>query len=254
MLYMKSDKYEFKGFNGDLLVGRLESPDTEIKAFAVFAHCFTCTKDFVASRMIAQALAKEGIATLRFDFTGLGNSQGDFGNTSFTSNVEDLVCATEALAQTHQAPKLIVGHSLGGAAILAAAHQIESAKAIVTLCAPFAPSHVTHLFTDSVDEIKQKGSAEVNLFGRDFKISEKFLTDIEAQNQEQRIHNLHKALLVMHAPTDQMVGLENAQMIFAAARHPKSFISLDGMEHLLQDPDDVAYLSYVLSAWAARYI
>lgn len=251
---MRSEKYEFESHEGTILAGRLELPDNEPKAYAIFAHCFTCTKDFVASRTIAKSLASRGIATLRFDFTGLGNSEGDFGNTNFSSNVKDLVFAAESLAKTHQAPRLLVGHSLGGAAILAAAPYIESATAVATLAAPFDPSHVMHLFKDDIDTIQQEGKTDVDLFGRPFSISKDFIDDINQHNQRERIASMRKALLVMHSPTDQTVGIENAKMIFESAQHPKSFVSLDGMEHLLMNPQDVEYAADILACWAARYI
>jgi len=251
---MRSDQYVFKGHQGQNLSGRLDLPDGPILAYALFAHCFTCSKDFIASRMIAQALAARGIATLRFDFTGLGNSQGDFANTHFTSNVDDLVLAAQSLAQSHGGPQLLVGHSLGGAAVLAAASRIESARAIATLAAPFDPAHVLQLFSDDLDTIARKGEARVDLAGRPFTIAKSFLDDITSQDQRAKIADLRKALLVMHAPSDTTVGIENARAIFEAARHPKSFISLDHMDHLLTKADDVRYAADLLASWATRYI
>ncbi len=251
---MSSEKYEFKGRNGDMLAGRLEVPEGDVKAYAVFAHCFTCSKDFIASRTITQALAERGIATLRFDFTGIGNSEGDFGNTNFSSNVEDLILAANALGKTHQAPKLLIGHSLGGAATLAAAPYVESATAVATLAAPFDPSHVAHLFAEDIESIQQEGEADVDLFGRTFKITYDFIKDINQYNQRQHIAAMRKALMVMHSPTDQTVGIENAKMIYDAAQHPKSFITLDGMDHLLMNKGDVGYVANMLAGWATRYI
>lgn len=251
---MPSEQYNFQSHDGETLSGRLETPDGDIKAYAVFAHCFTCTKDFVASRSIAGALAKRGIATLRFDFTGLGNSEGDFGNTNFSSNVQDLIAAAKSLDETHQAPKLLIGHSLGGAAILSAAPYIESATAVVTLAAPFDPSHVMHLFEENLACIEAKGEDKVDLFGRPFVVKKQFIDDIRQHNQRAHIAAMRKALLVMHAPTDTTVGIENAKMIYDSALHPKSFISLDGMDHLLMNKEDVDYTANLLSNWAVRYI
>lgn len=251
---MRSEKYGFASHSGEQLDGRLELPDGTPEAFAVFAHCFTCSKDFVASRTIAKALATRGIATLRFDFTGLGNSEGDFGNTSFSSNVEDLVMATHALAKTHAPPQIMIGHSLGGAATLAAAPLVPSATAVITLAAPFDPSHVAHLFKDDLETIEATGKANVDLFGRKFTITKQFVQDINQQNQNQRIKAMGKPLLVMHSPTDAVVGIENARMIYEAAKHPKSFISLDGVDHLLTNPQDVEAIADMLTAWAGRYI
>ncbi len=251
---MPSEKYEFHGHEGNQLAGRLELPEGTPQAYAIFAHCFTCTKDFIASRNIARALADRRIATLRFDFTGLGNSQGDFANTDFSSNVADLVAAAKALTDTHDAPKIMIGHSLGGAATLAAARSVPSATAIATLAAPFDPSHVAHLFKDDLATITTKGKAKVDLFGRDFTITRQFIEDINEQHQRDNIATMRKALLVMHSPTDQTVGIDNAKMIYDAAMHPKSFVSLDGMDHLMTKPEDVAYAADILASWAARYI
>jgi len=251
---MPSEKYEFKGADGQLLVGNIELPEEEISAYAVFAHCFTCSKDFVASRTIAKALAARSIATLRFDFTGLGNSEGDFSNTNFSSNTQDLVAAANSLAQTHGAPKIMIGHSLGGAATLAASGQLPSVKAVATIAAPFDPGHVEHLFANHLDDINTSGLAEVNLFGRKFTIKKEFIEDIKAQNSSDIVAQLRKPLLVMHSPTDSIVNINNAKEIFERARHPKSYVSLDNIDHLLTKKKDADYVASILAVWASRYI
>ncbi len=251
---MRSEKLEFPGTSGQKLAARLDSPDTPPRAYALFAHCFTCTKDIFAASRIAQALADGGIAVLRFDFTGLGSSEGEFANTNFTSNVADLLCAVDFLRETREAPKILIGHSLGGAAVLAAAESVEEASAVATVGAPYDPGHVAHLFKDSVAEIEAKGEAEVLLVGRPFRIQKQFIDDIQGQKQEQRIGALGKALLVFHSPVDQTVGIDNAGLIFGAARHPKSFVSLDRADHLLSRRADAEYVASVLAAWASRYI
>ena len=251
---MKSEKLTFPGSSGEQLAARLELPAGPPRAYALFAHCFTCTKDIFAAARIAGALAEQGIAVLRFDFTGLGASEGDFANTNFSSNVEDLVRAADYLRETREAPKLIIGHSLGGAAVLAAAGQVPEAVAVATIGAPAEPAHVAHHFTEAREEIDAKGEAEVLLVGRPFKIKKQFLEDIEAQRLEAAIAGMKKALIVFHAPRDQTVGIENAGKIFSAAKHPKSFVSLDDADHLLSRKVDAIYVANVLGAWAARYL
>ncbi len=223
-------------------------------AYALFAHCFTCGKDVLAAKRIATALAAKGIAVLRFDFTGLGSSEGDFANSTFTSNVADLVRAADHLRETRQAPAILIGHSLGGAAILAAAGQIPDAKAVVTIAAPSDPAHVTHLFKDRIEDIRQHGKVEVQLAGRPFHITSEFLDDIAEHSLMAKVTKLHKALLIMHSPTDDTVGIDNATQIFVAAKHPKSFVSLAGADHLLSGKRDAAYVADVISAWAERYV
>ena len=251
---MKSEKLTFPGSSGGQLAARLELPAGPPRAYALFAHCFTCTKDIFAASRIAASLAEQGIAVLRFDFTGLGASEGDFANTNFSSNVEDLVRAADYLRETRQAPKLIIGHSLGGAAVLAAAGQVPEAVAVATIGAPAEPAHVAHHFTGSREEIEAEGEAEVLLVGRPFRIKKQFLEDIEAQRLESAIAGMRKALIVFHAPRDQTVGIENAGKIFGAAKHPKSFVSLDDADHLLSRKADAIYVANVLGAWAARYL
>ena len=238
-----------------MLAARLDLPPKgEPRAYAVFAHCFTCTKDIFAAQRIAGALAERGIAVLRFDFTGLGHSDGEFANTNFSSNVDDLVAAADYLRATRKPPELLIGHSLGGAAVLAAAARIPEAVAVATIGAPADPGHIAHLFRNTADEIAAKGEAEVELAGRRFRVKKQFLADIAAQNLEPAIGALHKALLLFHAPRDEIVGIDNAGSIFAAAKHPKSFVSLDDADHLLSRKADAVYVAQVLAAWAGRYL
>ena len=235
------------------LAGLLESPDTPTRAYALFAHCFTCGKDIAAASRIARALTQQGIAVLRFDFTGLGNSDGDFANTNFSSNVEDLLCAAEFLRSEYDAPSIIIGHSLGGAAVLAMAGRVAECKAVVTLAAPHQADHVIHNFHASVDEIEQKGEAEVTLGLRQFTIKKQFLDDLNA-NTEDHIGKLNKALLVMHSPVDTTVDIEEAEKIYRAAKHPKSFISLNKADHLISKLADAQYVATSIAAWASQYL
>jgi uncharacterized OsmC-like protein/alpha/beta superfamily hydrolase len=251
---MRFEKVTFAGSQGATLAGRLELPDGEPVAYALFAHCFTCTKDIFAAGRIAESLARHGIAVLRFDFTGLGASGGDFAHTNFTSNVDDLVKAADFLRVKYMPPKILIGHSLGGAATLAAAHRISEAVAVATIGAPADPAHAVHLLTDKREEIETRGEAEVLLAGRPFRIKKQFLEDIAMQNNATALADLGKALLIFHAPRDQIVGIENAGLIFQAARHPKSFVSLDDADHLLTRRADAIYVADVLAAWATRYI
>ncbi len=249
-----SEKFSFTGTDGQHLAARLERPRGRAHAVALFAHCFTCTKDIFAASRIAGGLAARGIAVLRFDFTGLGHSEGEFANTNFSSNVDDLVAAADHLRSAYEAPKIVIGHSLGGAAVLAAAGRIPEAVAVATIGAPAEPAHVEHLFQAARPEIEAKGAAEVLLAGRPFTIKKQFLEDIAATRLEAAIAGLRKALLVFHAPRDATVGIENAGRIFAAAKHPKSFVSLDDADHLLSRHEDAAYVAEVLAAWAGRYL
>lgn len=252
---MPSRRVDFPGSQGGSLAARLELPSQgEIKAYALFAHCFTCTKDIFAASRIAQTLADSGVAVLRFDFTGLGHSEGEFANSNFSSNVADLLCAASYLRENHEAPSLLIGHSLGGAAVLAAAGQVPEAKAVATIGAPADPSHVQHLFQASSAEIEAAGEAEVSIGGRSFRIQRQFLEDLEVQRLADSIAGLGKALIVFHAPRDATVGIENAGQIFGAAKHPKSFVSLDDADHLLSRKADARYVATVLAAWASRYI
>jgi uncharacterized OsmC-like protein/pimeloyl-ACP methyl ester carboxylesterase len=249
----RSLRMTFPGSLGYELAARLDLPAGDVRAHALFAHCFTCTKDIFAARHIAAKLASLGIAVLRFDFTGLGSSKGEFQNTNFSSNVEDLIFAADHLRKYYRAPAILIGHSLGGAAVLAAAHRVPEAKAVVTIGAPSDVAHVLHNFRAHLDDIERDGVADVTLAGRTFPISRNLVQDARRQALEQHVANLRKALLVMHAPRDQFVGIEHASAIFAAAKHPKSFVSLDSADHLLSDTSDAAYAAEVLAAWASRY-
>ena len=251
---MTDERIEFRGHRGDILAARLDLPRGPHLATALFAHCFTCSKDIVAARRIAGRLAAMGIGVLRFDFTGLGHSQGEFANTTFRSNVEDLVAAARYLEARGMAPGLLIGHSLGGAAVLKAAGEIESARAVATIGTPFDPGHVLHNFAGAIDEIREKGEAAVELGGRRITIGRDFLEDVCAQSLAPAIRALGRALLVMHSPVDRVVAIENAANIFRAARHPKSFVSLDRADHLLTNPDDAEYAAGVIAAWAAHYL
>ncbi|MFQ6018445.1 MAG: alpha/beta fold hydrolase [Kiloniellaceae bacterium] len=251
---VRSEKLMFPGSGGEALAGRLDLPVGEPRATALFAHCFTCSKDIFAAQRIAAGLAAEGIAVLRFDFTGLGHSAGEFANTNFSSNVADLVKAADFLRESGKAPKILIGHSLGGAAVLAAAADVPEAVAVATIGAPAEPAHVANLFRDSRAEIEAKGEAEVLLAGRPFRIKKQFLDDISEQNLAAAIGALRKALLVFHGPRDATVAIENAARIFTAAKHPKSFVSLDDADHLLSRKQDAVYVASVLAAWAARYL
>lgn len=251
------EKLDFPNPNGEMLAALLERPAGPARAYAVFAHCFTCSKDVCAATRISRALAARGIAVLRFDFTGLGNSEGDFANTNFSSNVADLVCAAEHLSRHYRAPDLLIGHSLGGAAVLAAAPRLACVQAVVSIAAPSDPEHVGRLFKHAHEQILQRGYAQVNLAGRRFTIKRQFLEDIAAQALDEDIAALGrqgKALLVMHAPGDEIVELEHARRIFDIARHPKSFVALDGADHLLTRREDAEYVADTVAAWAGRYI
>ncbi len=251
---MPTERLTFPGHDGGTLAARLDMPDGPHLATALFAHCFTCGKDIPAARRIAARLAAMGIAVLRFDFTGLGHSQGEFANTTFSSNVADLGAAAAFLNSRGMAPDLLIGHSLGGAAVLRAAPEIASARAVVTLGAPFDPGHVTHNFHDSLDEISARGQAEVNLGGRPFTIGKAFVENVAAENIAPAIGKMKKALLVLHAPLDAIVDVSNATQIFMAARHPKSFVTLDDADHLITRASDAEYAAEVIAAWAGRYL
>ncbi len=247
-------KASFQNKEGENLAGLLETPEGETKAYALFAHCFTCSKDIAAASRITRGLASKGVAVLRFDFTGLGNSDGDFANTNFSSNLQDLHQAALYLEENYAAPTLIIGHSLGGAAVLAAAQSIDSIQAVVTIGAPATAHHVEHLFSSSKDEINQKEQATVDLAGRQFTIKKQFLDDINQYNDIEHISKMGKALLVFHSPIDETVSIDEAAKIYSAAKHPKSFISLDKADHLLSRREDSEYVSAVIASWAARYL
>jgi putative redox protein len=251
---VRTERFQFTGEGGHQLAAALDLPDGEPSVYALFAHCFTCGKDVLAARRIATALAAKGIAVLRFDFTGIGSSEGDFANATFSSNVADLVRAANHLRETRKAPALLIGHSLGGAAILAAASQIAEAKAVITIAAPSDPAHVTGLFKEHIEDIKRQGKVEVLLAGRPFTITREFLDDVTEHGLMARVTLLRKALLVMHSPTDDTVGIDNATRIFLSAKHPKSFVSLADADHLLSQKKDSAYAADVIAAWAERYV
>lgn len=254
---MQSDinKITFTGSQGEELAARLDLPAGEPRAIALFAHCFTCGKDIAAATRISAGLVAEGFGVLRFDFTGLGSSEGEFANTNFTSNVDDLVAAAGMLRSRYQAPRLMIGHSLGGAAVLAAAPQIAEVEAVVTIAAPSDPAHIAGVFTPAaLADIERDGAANIELAGRPFQIKRQFLDDISKQRLEDAIANLDAALLVMHSPVDALVDIDHARLIYQAARHPKSFVSIDGADHLLTKRADSAYVARLLATWASRYI
>ena len=251
---MPIERVDFANSRGQSLAALLELPDREPVATALFAHCFTCGKDNLAAKRIAETLARRGIAVLRLDFTGLGMSEGEFANTDFSSNVADLVAAADHLRKTRRAPALLIGHSLGGAAVLAAAGRVPEARAVATIAAPSDPAHVTGLFKDQVEEIRARGEVEVALAGRPFRIRREFLDDVAEQKTIEAVVGLRKALLVLHSPTDDTVGIDNASKIFLAARHPKSFVSLADADHLLSRRGDAIYAADVIAAWAGRYL
>jgi len=251
---MQSLQVSFPGSGGHQLSARLERPADEPVAFALFAHCFTCGKDSLAAVKVSRALAEQGIATLRFDFTGLGGSGGDFGNTNFSSNVADLVAAADYLRRVHQAPGLLIGHSLGGAAVLAAAGDVPESVAVATIGAPYDTAHVEGRLITAIPQIESTGEAVARLGGRTFTVRKQLLDDLREQRQQEHIANLRRALLVLHAPADAVVGVENATRIFGVAKHPKSFVSLDDADHLLTRAADADYAATVIAAWASRYL
>jgi putative redox protein len=251
---MPAERFDFPNASGARLAALLDRPSGAPNAFALFAHCFTCGKDIRAAKRIAEGLTARGIAVVRFDFTGLGASEGEFANTNFSSNVADLIAAANHLREVERAPALLIGHSLGGAAVLAAAGDVPEARAVVTIAAPADPSHVTGLIKDRVDEIRAQGEVEVTLAGRPFRIRRQFLDDVSEQRLDEKVGKLRKALLVLHAPGDDIVGIDNASHIFLAAKHPKSFVSLADADHLLSNPRDAAYVAGVIAAWAGRYL
>lgn len=252
---MKNKKVEFNGSHGEKLSARIDEPKSGVKKGAVlFAHCFTCSKNLKAVGRISQALTDRGMGVFRFDFTGLGESGGDFADTNFSSNVEDLVKASEFMRNEFHVPRMLMGHSLGGAAVLQAARLIDSVEAVATIGAPCNPQHVLHHLLDKKEEINEKGEARVELAGRVFTIKKQFLDDLNEQNMDGIIKNLGKALLIFHSPIDDTVGIGNAAHIYKLAKHPKSFISLDDANHLLTNEEDATYVGHVAGAWAERYL
>jgi putative redox protein len=252
---MKTTPLAFTNRSGHRLSARLDMPGShQPSAYALFAHCFTCSKDIKAAHHISQSVASTGLAVLRFDFTGLGESQGDFADTSFSSNVDDLVDAARYLDDHYRPPSILIGHSLGGAAVLQAADRLPSVRAVAVIAAPADPSHVARHFGDSAAAIKEKGKAEVAIAGRTFSVKRRFLEDLEETRMQETIANLKRALIVFHGPRDTVVDIDNAARIFKAAKHPKSFISLDDADHLLSDPADSEYVGAVIAAWAKKYL
>jgi len=251
---MRTERFDFPNSKGQKLSALIDLPLGKPVAYALFAHCFTCGKDNLAAKRIAERLTAAGIATLRFDFTGLGMSEGEFANTHFSSNVEDLIIAARYLKEKYGAPAILIGHSLGGAAMITAAPKIAEARAVVTIAAPCDPSHVTNLFKEHVDKIREQGEVEVALAERPFRIKREFIDDVAEKRLNESLANLRKALLIFHSPTDAQVGIDNASHIFVAARHPKSFVSLAGADHLLSKKSDAEYVANVIAAWASRYI
>jgi putative redox protein len=252
---MKFKKLEFTNAAGQRLSARIDLPEgRDPLAYALFAHCFTCSKNIKAISNISRALTGNGIAVMRFDFTGLGESEGEFADTNFSSNVDDLISAAEFMAESYRAPNILIGHSLGGAAVLQAAAKIPSALAVITIAAPADPVHVSHALGDSKEIIERRGEATVDLSGRRFKIKKQFLDDLESVRMQETIRKLNRALLIMHSPIDDVVGIENAGKIFQTARHPKSFISLDRADHLLMDKKDSLYAGSIIAAWVLRYL
>ncbi len=244
----------FPGASGATLAARLEVPAERPRAYALFAHCFTCSKDTKAATYISTALAERGIAVLRFDFTGLGGSEGDFANTNFSSNIGDLVAAANFLRKTYRAPAVLIGHSLGGTAMLAAAQKIPETLAVATIGSPYDPDHVLRLLKDSLGAIQAEGEALVDIAGREFRIKKQFLDDIQGRKLGDTVARLGRALMVMHSPRDTIVDIDNAAKIFMAAKHPKSFVSLDPADHLLSRREDALYAGQLLAAWAERYL
>jgi putative redox protein len=251
---MASERFEFPGASGHRLAAALDRPAGEPRAYALFAHCFTCGKDGRAAKRMAERLTACGIAVLRFDFTGLGMSEGEFANTTFSSNVADLIAAADHMRQEYRAPAILIGHSLGGAAVLAAAGDIPEVRAVVAIAAPADPHHVTGLFKEHLDDIRTHGEVEVTLAGRPFRVRRAFIEDIAEQRLLDRVAALRRALLIFHAPGDSIVGIENASQIFGAAKHPKSFVSLDKADHLLARHDDAVYVANIIAAWVDRYL
>jgi len=251
---MRTKRHDFPGAHGHPLAARLDAPDGEPRAYALYAHCFTCGKDVLAARRIAQELTEHGIAVLRFDFTGIGASGGDFADTNFSTNVDDLLVAADYLRTHFTAPQLLIGHSLGGTAMLAAAEHLPEAKAVVTIASPGHPAFATTTFSEHLERIAEEGEAHVELAGRPFRIRQQFVDDAGTHSLRDKIAGLRKALLVMHAPGDDTVPLSHAMEIFVPAKHPKSFVSLDDADHLLTRREDAAYVAKVIAAWSRRYL
>lgn len=251
---VRTESVNFTGALGDTLAARIDRPAGPTRGYALFAHCFTCSKDLAAARYIATGLAERGIAVLRFDFTGLGHSEGEFANTTFASNVDDLVAAADFMRREHRAPTVLVGHSLGGAAVLAAAERIKEVRGVSTIGAPSDPTHVIHNFKGSLEAIERDGAADVELGGRQFQIRRSFVEDLRDHRLTNMVTALRTDLLIFHAPLDEIVGINNATELFVAAKHPKSFVSLDKADHLLTRKADSTYVAAVLAGWAERFL
>lgn len=251
---MAREKIKFKNYQGQNLAALLELPEGKPSGYAIFAHCFTCNKNLTAVRNIGKALNSKGIAVLRFDFTGLGESEGDFEDTNFSSNVDDLISAAAFLRENYEAPSILIGHSLGGAAVLFAKQHLPKVKAVVTIGAPANPGHVSHLLSDGVEEILQNGQAQLSIGGRPFKIKEQFLHDIKSAKIDVAVASLDVPLLIFHSPIDKTVEVENAAKIYKMAKHPKSFISLDKADHLLSNKTDSEFVGLMIAAWSKRYL
>lgn len=247
-------QFDFINRSGQTLTGRLELPEEDPRAFAMFAHCFTCSKNVKAATQVSRALAEQGIAVLRFDFTGLGNSEGDFANTSFSSNVADLMDASAALQEQYAAPSLLIGHSLGGAAALMAAAELDSVRAVATIGAPSEPAHVEHLIDRTTEQTHEDGSATIQLGGRGFRVGRQFVEDLRANRLRDSLSNLRKPTLIFHSPVDAIVSIDHARRLYESAKHPKSFVSVDGADHMLSDPADSQFVAEILAAWSRRYI
>ncbi len=252
---MKREKVTFKNSKGLTLSGVVEFPENDFpKAFAIFSHYFTCNKNLINVKYISEALSQKRIAVLRFDFTGLGDSEGNFAETNFSSNIDDLLQAAGFLADTYEAPRLLVGHSLGGAASVVAAGQLASVKAISLLGTPSTLDHIKRLFVSKMDEIAYNGSAMIDVAGREIEIGKGFVDDLANHNIKRSLNRLNKPLLVLHSPEDEMVSIDHATEIFMAARHPKSFIALDGIDHLIKNIKDARYVGNLIGEWAVRYL
>lgn len=253
--HLTPERIWFDGAFGDRLAARLDRPKQDPQAYALFAHCFTCSKDLKAVHRISRELVGRGIGVFRFDFTGLGESEGDFADTNFSSNIEDLVAAADHMRKSYQAPRVLIGHSLGGAAVLAAAPRVPECVAVATIGAPSEPDHVRKTLTRSNPEIEARGESEVRIGGRSFRIREQFLEDLAKYTLEESIGRLDRALLVLHSPIDKVVGIEHARRIFEAAKHPKSFVALDGADHLLLENErDARFAADMIATWAGRYL
>ncbi len=252
---MSIEKIYFQNQDGAMLAAQLDLPNNgKPVAYALFAHCFTCSKNLKAISYISRSLVAEGIAILRFDFTGLGESEGDFSDTNFSSNKDDLISAAEFLGKEYEPPKILIGHSLGGAAVLLAAERIPSTKAVAVINAPSEPTHLIIHLESKREEIEEKGEAEISIAGRTFKIKKQLLEDLEQNHMEGKIRNLRKPLLILHSPTDNVVGIDNATRIFINAKHPKSFVSLDKADHLLSDQSDSLYAGSLIATWVKKYV